>query len=218
MDYVELTRLIANPGGFFPESLLSCVQECAAACAACPRLRAARRIVTGAGPASARLMMVLGAPTNLDDESGSPLTGPEKDIVDHCLKMTGIGRPDLYITFAVKHFSPHPPTADEITGCRRWLEAEMAVVKPEVVMCLGALAAQAVLGTPVDLPRDRGRVFHPGFVPTVLVSVELASILNEPNENQRKRALDQFLLEFHEFAETVGVFDPWRGREALAQL
>ncbi len=218
MDYSELRSLIANPGGFFPESLLTLVQECAAGCHECPRHACASRIVTGSGPASARLMVVLGVPTPTEESAGSPLAGPERDIIDHCLKMTGIGRPDLYVTCALKHFSPHAPDDSETQACRRWLDAEMAVVKPEVVVCLGGLAAQAVLGQSVVLPRERGKVFPPGFVPKVVATVDLRTILDAPNEDTFRRARDEFLLEFHDLAETIGVFDPWRGREALAQL
>ena len=218
MEHAELLNLIANPGGHFPESLLALVQTHAGTCAACPRHACADKIVTGSGPASARLMVVLGMPTALEAAAGAPLVGPEQAIIEHCLKMTGIGRPDMYITCAVKHFSPLQPSDVEMALCRRWLEAEIAVVKPEVLVCLGALAAQAVLGETIDLPRERGKVFHPGFVPKVLTTVELSSILEQPTEELRRRAHDEFLLEFHVLAETLGVFDPWRGREALAQL
>lgn len=218
MDYAELKALIANPGGHFPESLLTLVQGCAADCDECSRRTSASRIVTGSGPASARLMVVISAPTPDDDAAGSPLTGPEEEIIEHCLKMTGIGRPDVYVTCALKHFSPHAADEADIAACRRWLQAEIAVVKPEVVVCLGEAAAQAVLGQRIDLPRERGRVFHPGFVPKVVTTVDLASILEASDEDAFRRARDEFLLEFHGLAETLGVFDPWRGREALAQL
>ncbi|NLE74895.1 MAG: hypothetical protein GX604_09765 [Actinobacteria bacterium] len=218
MDYAELRELIANPGSFYPESLLNLVQDCAAACNECPRGACTPHIVTGSGPASARLMVVLGAPTSAEDAAGSPLAGPEQEIIDHCLKMTGIGRLDVYITCALKHFSPHAVDEKDTAVCRRWLQAEMAVVKPEVVVCLGEAAAQAVLGQRVDLPRERGKVFHPGFAPKVIVTVDLHSIIQAPDEDAFRRARDEFLLEFHGLAETLGVFDPWRGREALAQL
>lgn len=217
MEYEELRALIHNPGEVFPDKLLEYVAEGTASCQLCPRLFATNPLVRSEGPASARLMIVSGA-VDANRSRPQPLSEPAAEIIDFCLRKTGLGRPDLYITSALKHCSQGQPTSLEYRACRRWLLAEISVVKPEAVLCLGEEAARALLDADVSLPQDRGRVFHPGFVPSVRVTVDPATIVAMDAPEERSRARDLFLLDFYEVVESLGVFDPERGREELAQL
>jgi len=226
----HLQEKLRRPGAYSPEALLALVRECIAQCSDCGLCcsaapPSAAPLVLGSGPASARLMVVGGPPDSGDAEEGKPFTGAALQLLEETLRCTGLGLPDVYFTKAVKHCARaegEAPTAgttdEEIAACRQWLEAEMAVVKPEVVLCLGRRAAQAVLGQSVDPSAGGERVFHPGFVPTVMVTVDPMWVLEQGTEEAATRAKKDFLLDFHRVAEILGEFDPFRGREALAQL
>ena len=225
--YEDLQDRLCNPGALCPENLLDMLHECEAACTRCRLWESATQTVRGSGPASARLMIVGGQPGEEEDLSGRPFAGRARAMLHEVLRRAGLGLQDVYFTNAVKHRSPATasddtretpePLAEEIDACRRWFEGEVAIVKPEVVLCVGSLAAKAVLGFHVDLPRERGRVFHPGFVGAVMVTVD-PSPLPAQTEEAQERALKDLLDEVYEVAEFLGVSDPFKGRDELAQL
>lgn len=225
--YEELQDRLCDPGAFCPENLLDLLHECEVACTRCRLWQGATQTVCGSGPASARLMIVGGQPGAEEDRTGAPFTGPARGVLHEVLKRAGIGLQDVFFTNAVKHRSPVTvpdgtqealePLADEIDACRRWFEGEVAIVKPEVVLCVGSLAAQAVLGSQVDLPRERGKVFHPGFVGAVMVTVHPSMVPTQPAE-ARERAMKELVEELYQVAELLGVSDPFKGRDELAQL
>jgi uracil-DNA glycosylase family 4 len=225
--YEDLQDRLRNPGALCPENLLDLLHECEAACTRCPAWEGATQTVLGSGPASARLMIVGGRPGAEEDGTGRSFAGSERDVLHQVLKRAGIGLQDVYFTNAVKHRSPataqedvaeaREALAEEIDACRRWFEGEVAIVKPEVILCVGSLAAKAVLGLDVDLPRERGMVFHPGFVGVVMVTVHPSWVLMQP-EDRRERAMKELVEELYEVAEFLGVSDPFKGRDELAQL
>lgn len=231
MEFQEFQERLRNPGAFCPEDLLGLLQHCTQECRSCHMGSTGSAAVIGLGPASARLMIVGGYSTAEDALCGRPFAGPAGDALDHALQKAGIGRPDAYLTNAVKHApsgavpDEHPAAGEAqpagtgwIAACRRWLRAEITVVKPEVVICMGNVAAECVLGHPVQLPERRGEIFHPGFVPSVMVTVAAADIAGTPAGPQRDRAVRDLIIELYEVVDVLGAFDPFRGREALAQL
>ncbi|NLT36333.1 MAG: hypothetical protein GXX83_10615 [Gaiellales bacterium] len=231
MEYQEFQERLCNPGGFCPEDLLKLLQRCTQECRSCALGAAGSPAVVGLGPASARLMIVGGHSTAEDVSSGRPLSGPAGEILEEAFQGAGIGAPDVYLTNAVKHASPGSVAGGRAlnvgvgsanigpgNACRHWLRAETDVVKPEIVLCMGEVAAECVLGRAVDLPRQRGAIFHPGFVPSVMVTLDAAEIAGMAAGPQRDRAIRDLIIELYEAVDVLGAFDPFRGREALAQL
>ena len=166
-------------------------------CRACELWEPATQAVLGEGPASARAVLVGEQPGDREDREGAPFVGPAGGVLDRALAEAGIDRGDVYVTNAVKHFRFRPrgkrrihqrPAAEHVRACRPWLDAELTVVRPEVVVCLGATAAQALLGRGVRVTTDRGRWLPSDLAPRVTVTVHPSSILRAPDEDQRRAA------------------------------
>ncbi|GAA4974594.1 DNA polymerase [Nonomuraea thailandensis] len=151
---------------FLPDRLdLDALRSAAACCEGCDLYRNATQTVFGEGPRQARFMLVGEQPGDQEDRQGHPFVGPAGRILDRGLQEAGIKRDDVYLTNAVKHFSFTPrgkrrihqkPTAAEIDACRPWLDAELAAVRPEVVVVLGATAARSLLGRTFKVTQHRG--------------------------------------------------------------
>lgn len=151
---------------FVPEAnSLSAVRAAAARCHGCPLWQAATQTVFGEGPREARVMLVGEVPGDQEDRAGRPFVGPAGRLLDRALEAAGVERGDAYVTNAVKHFKWKPqgkvrlhqkPNAKEIGACRQWWTQELAVVKPKVLCCLGATAAQAVFGAKFRVTQQRG--------------------------------------------------------------
>ena len=224
--YEGLQDKLCNPGALCPENLLDMLHECEAVCTRCRLWQGATQTVRGSGPASARLMIVGGRPGEEEDRTGRPFAEPARRVLHEVLQRAGVGLQDVYFTNAVKHRSPvaahddtgevPDPLAEEIDACHRWFEGEVAIIKPEVVLCVGSLAARVVLGSQVDLPRERGKVFHPGFVGVAMVTVHPSWVPAQPEE-ARERAMKDLVEELYQVAEFLGVSDPFKGRDELAQ-
>ena len=188
---------------YLPSRLsLASLREAAADCRACPLWRTGTRTVFGEGRKASRLLLVGEQPGDKEDLAGRPFVGPAGRLLDDALEEAGIARPDAYLTNAVKHFKWEPrgkrrihqrPNASEIAACRPWLEAELAVVKPHVLVCLGAVAAQALLGRGVRVTRDRGRPLESELAAVVLATVHPSSILRAPDERSRRRERARFV-------------------------
>jgi uracil-DNA glycosylase len=140
----------------------------AADCTQCDLYERATQTVFGEGPARARLVMIGEQPGDHEDKEGHPFVGPAGHLLDRALESAGIDRTDVYLTNAVKHFKWKPsgkvrvhqrPNAAEIAACRNWWESEIEVIRPEVLCCLGAIAAQAVLGRSFRVTKSRGQFF-----------------------------------------------------------
>jgi DNA polymerase len=174
---------------------LPSLREAARGCTACPLWRTGTQTVFGEGLKRARLLLVGEQPGDKEDLEGRPFVGPAGRLLDEALEEAGIERGDAYVTNAVKHFKWQPkgkrrihqkPSWGEIAACRAWLEAELAVVRPEVLVCLGATAAQALLGREVRVTRDRGRPLESDLAPVALATVHPSSILRAPDDESRR--------------------------------
>jgi uracil-DNA glycosylase len=173
---------------------LSSLREAAANCRGCDLYREATQVVFGEGRAQASILMVGEQPGDREDREGKPFVGPAGQLLDKCLESAGIDRPDVYITNAVKHFKWEPrgkirlhkkPNALEITACRPWLVREMEAVRPRIIVCLGATAAQALLGAQFRLTKHRGEVFPTEHGP-VTATIHPSAILRMPEPAARE--------------------------------
>ena len=188
---------------FLPRRLsLPALRTAAASCRGCPLYRNATQVVFGAGTRRARVMLVGEQPGNAEDLAGKPFVGAAGKLLDRVLKDAGISRIDAYVTNVVKHFKwerrgknriHKKPNASEIRACRPWLEAELAVVGPAVLVCLGATAAQAILGTSFRVSVDHGRLMPSEVAPCVLATLHPAAVLRMPSSAERERALHQMI-------------------------
>jgi DNA polymerase len=181
---------------------LAAVRESAAGCKACDLWTRGTQTVFGEGRASSRVMMVGEQPGNDEDLAGRPFVGPAGKLLDRGLEAAGIDRRDVYVTNVVKHFKWEPkgkrrihakPNAGEIRACLPWLEAELALVKPEVVVALGATAAQALLGKSFRVSQQRGQVVSAPLARQVLATVHPSSILRSPDDETRRREMERFV-------------------------
>ncbi len=180
------------------------VREAAAHCQACDLYRDATQTVFGAGSPNARVLLVGEQPGDQEDRQGAPFVGPAGRMLDRALEAAGIARADAYVTNAVKHFRWQPrgkwrihmkPRPDQIRACRPWLLAELALVQPAVLVCMGATAAQALLGPQVRVTRDRGHPLPSPLAPVVLVTVHPSSLLRAPDDETRHREIDAFVAD-----------------------
>jgi uracil-DNA glycosylase family protein len=176
------------------------LREAAADCRACPLWKPATQTVFGRGRSSAKLMLVGEQPGDREDREGEPFVGPAGKVLDEAMAAGGIDRGEVYVTNVVKHFKWKPagkrrlhqtPRANEIEACRPWIEAELQAVKPEALVCLGATAARALLGTKVRVTRDRGTLIDSDLAELVGVTVHPSSILRIREEEERKLAREQ---------------------------
>jgi DNA polymerase len=184
---------------------LRTLKSAARGCRACHLWRRATQTVFGEGTTGAEVMLVGEQPGNDEDLSGHPFVGPAGRILDDALQQAGIARERTYVTNVVKHFKWEPrgkrrihakPNSAEIGACRPWLEAEMAVVHPRVIVCLGATAAKALLGNSFKVSIDRGRFVDSPLAPLVTATVHPSSILREPDSSARREAMRAFVEDF----------------------
>ncbi|HEV2905888.1 MAG TPA: UdgX family uracil-DNA binding protein [Actinomycetota bacterium] len=169
-----------------PDLTLPGLREAAADCRGCGLWRDATQTVFGEGTRHAALMFVGEVPGDREDLAGKPFVGPAGKLFDGALEEVGIDRGEVYVTNVVKHFKFTPrgkrrihkrPSAEEIIACRPWLEAELDVVKPEVLVCLGATAAQALLGRSFRVTRQRGEFVDSDLAPSVTATIHPSAIL-----------------------------------------
>ena len=180
------------------------VRAAACECTACHLYKHATQTVFGEGPSGAPIMLVGEQPGDYEDVAGKPFVGPAGKIMDQALEEAGIDRSHVYVTNAVKHFKWEPrgkrrihkkPNSREIAACRPWLEAEVRLVKPTLLVCLGATAAQAIFGPSFRVTRERGKVLSSKFAPKVLATVHPSSLLRQPDEESRQREYKRFVLD-----------------------
>ena len=185
-------------------SSLSEVRIASRQCTACHLYKRATQTVFGEGPEGAPIMMVGEQPGDYEDVAGRPFVGPAGKIMDQALEEAGIDRTKVYVTNAVKHFKWEPrgkrrihqkPNVREIAACRPWLEAELRLVKPKLLVCLGATAAQVVFGPSFRVTRERGKVLSAKLAPRVLATVHPSSLLRQPDEQSRKREYHRFVAD-----------------------
>jgi DNA polymerase len=177
---------------------LTRVRDDARGCRACDLYKYATQTVFGEGPAAAALMLIGEQPGDAEDLKGHPFVGPAGKLLDQALADAGIDRATVYLTNVVKHFKFEPrgkrrihkkPRASEIGACRPWLDSEIALVKPRVIVCLGATAAQALLGPAFKVTKQRGTFVASPLAPRVMATVHPSSILRAPDEASRRREM-----------------------------
>jgi len=196
-------RKVLGAEAFVPAgATLPQLRQAAQRCHGCNLYRNATQAVVGEGPAAARIVMVGEQPGDKEDLAGLPFVGPAGILLNRALEDAGIDRGDVYVTNAVKHFKfeergkrriHKKPSETEIVACKPWLDAEVALIRPEVIVCLGATAARAVLGKEHRLRRDRGRFFETAMAKSVTATVHPSAILRAPDAEQRHTAYQAFV-------------------------
>jgi DNA polymerase len=192
-----------------PQPTVAELRDAAAECTACHLYRHATQTVFGEGPETARVMLVGEQPGDAEDLAGHPFVGPAGKLLDRCLAEAGIDRGQSYVTNVVKHFKWVPrgprrihskPGAVEIEACFPWLEAEIGVVKPRIVVALGATAAQALFGRAFRVTRDRGRLVPFALAPCALATVHPSALLRAPDEETRRQEIERFIEDLRRVA------------------
>jgi DNA polymerase len=201
-----------RPAPVPPSTDLRKIRAAATRCTACPLYKNATQTVFGEGPRHAQVMFVGEQPGDQEDVQGKPFVGPAGKLLDRALEEVGIDRATVYVTNAVKHFNWEPrgkrrlhkkPSSRDIAACRPWLEAEIAIVKPKVLVCLGATATNAVAGPNVRVMRDRGKIFASPFSRQTLVTVHPSSLLRAPDEESRRASYALFVGDLKTVAKTI---------------
>ena len=198
---------------FFPDrKSLKAFREAAADCQACDLWERGTQTVFGEGARHAEIVFIGEQPGNEEDLSGKPFVGPAGRLLDEALIEAGIDRTQTYVTNVVKHFKWEPrgkrrihkkPNAKEIDTCRPWLEAEIGLVKPKVIVCLGATAAQALLGPKFKVSKQRGQFIESPLAPYVLATVHPSSILRAPDDETRHLEKRRFVDDLKKVAHVL---------------
>lgn len=206
-------RPTSIPAAPIPEKLtLPALRAAAAGCKACHLWKLGTQTVFGEGSGTARVMLVGEQPGDKEDLRGRPFVGPAGAVLDKALAAAGIDRKDVYVTNIVKHFKWEPrgkrrlhkkPNALEISACRPWLEAEINAVKPEVVVLLGATAAQGVLGSQFRVTRQRGQWVQSNIAPLVMATVHPSSILRAPDDDSRHEEMRKFVADLKTVSKQI---------------
>ena len=188
---------------------LPALREAAAGCRACDLYKTGTQTVFGEGAEHAQVMFVGEQPGDREDREGKPFVGPAGHVLDEALEEAGIDRRHVYITNAVKHFKWKPqgkrrlhqkPNAAEINACRPWLDAEIAMVKPHLLVLLGATAAQALLGRDFRVSVQRGQLVERPGLPPVMATVHPSSILRAPDDETRELEMRAFVQDLKRVA------------------
>lgn len=191
---------------FLPERKnLTALQSAVHGCRGCDLYRNATQAVFGEGLVRSRLMLVGEMPGDKEDEEGKPFVGPAGRLLDEALVEAGIERDDAYVTNVVKHFKWTPkgkrrlhqtPNRIEVQSCLPWLESELEVIQPEVLVCLGATAAKALLGSSFRVTKQRGVLIDSDWAPHVLATVHPASVLRQRSDEERRQARAALIDDF----------------------
>jgi uracil-DNA glycosylase len=194
------------------KATLPALRAAAAECKACDLWKLGTQTVFGEGIRNARLMLIGEQPGDKEDIQGRPFVGPAGAVLDKALDAAGIDRKDVYVTNIVKHFKWEPrgkrrlhkkPNALEISACRPWLDAEINVIKPQVVVLLGATAAQGILGRTFRVTQHRGEWLSSEIAPNVMATVHPSSILRAPDEELRHEEMRKFVSDLKKVAEKL---------------
>jgi uracil-DNA glycosylase family protein len=191
---------------------LPALREAAAGCRACDLYKIGTQTVFGEGAQQAKVMFVGEQPGDREDIEGKPFVGPAGRVLDEALRAAGIDRAQVYITNAVKHFKWKPqgkrrlhqkPNAAEISACRPWLDAEIALVKPQILVCLGATAAQALLGRDFRVTLQRGQFIERSGLPLAMATVHPSSILRAADDESRELEMGAFIADLKRLAQRL---------------
>jgi DNA polymerase len=198
---------------FFPaRKSIKAFRDAAADCKACDLWKRGTQTVFGEGSRRAEILFVGEQPGNEEDLTGHPFVGPAGRLLNDALAEAGIDRARTYVTNVVKHFKWEPrgkrrihkkPNAGEIAACRPWLEAEIALVKPKIIVCLGATAAQALLGSKFRVSKQRGHFIESTLAPYIMATVHPSSILRAPDDETRRLGKRQFIDDLKKVARVL---------------
>lgn len=205
-------KVSTSAAEFLPQKkTLPSLREAAQHCRGCDLWKHATQAVFGEGRAGAEVMLVGEQPGDQEDLQGRPFVGPAGKVLDKALEAAGIDRDDVYVTNAVKHFKFEPrgkrrihkkPNGMQIAACRPWFDEEVRAVKPSVIVCLGATAAQALLGPKFRVTQDRGKIISTGAIP-IIATVHPSSILRAPDEETRHAEMARFIEDLRVVAAQV---------------
>lgn len=191
---------------------LPSLRSAAADCQACDLWKRGTQTVFGEGRRRAKVMFIGEQPGNEEDLTGKPFVGPAGKLFDNALKEAGIDRSLTYVTNVVKHFKWEPrgkrrihkkPNAVEIAACRPWLQAEIALVKPDVIVALGATAAQSLLGPKFRVTKQRGEFLESNLAPYLMATVHPSSILRAPDDETRRLETRRFVDDLKKLARVL---------------
>ncbi|HEV8436927.1 MAG TPA: UdgX family uracil-DNA binding protein [Methylomirabilota bacterium] len=209
-----------SAASFLPDQrTLTSLREAAAGCKGCELYKRGTQTVFGEGRRTAPMMMVGEQPGNDEDLAGRPFVGPAGRLLDHALTEAGLDRGDIYITNIVKHFKWKPqgkrrihdkPNASEVEACRPWFQAELELIKPDVLVCLGATAAQAVLGRQFRISAQRGQFVPSPLAPRVFATVHPSSLLRIEDDETRHEETQRLIEEMKLVARAVQSADSSR--------
>jgi uracil-DNA glycosylase family protein len=213
----ESPRRVPKPGEPVPNLLpdrptLDTVRDVAAGCKACDLYKRGTQTVFGEGPKRAKIMFVGEQPGDAEDLAGHPFVGPAGKLLDRALEEAGIDRRVVYVTNVVKHFKWEPrgkrrihakPNSGEISACRPWLETEIALLQPRMLVCLGATAAQALLGKTFKVSQRRGEILESPLAPIVTATVHPSSILRAPDDDARRAEMKAFVADLKNAAAAL---------------
>ena len=190
---------------FLPRKItLPALARAAKGCEGCDLYKRATQTVFGSGPETAQILLIGEQPGDREDREGKPFVGPAGRILDEALEEAGIDRGEVYVTNAVKHFKWEPrskrrmhakPSARQVEACGPWLESEIEVVNPRIIGCLGATAAQAMMGSSFKVTRERGKVLQREDGRPLLATVHPSSLLRMPDRDERHRAMALFVAD-----------------------
>ncbi len=183
---------------------INVLRDAATDCKACDLWKTGTQTVFGEGPTRAQIMLVGEQPGDQEDRDGRPFVGPAGKLLDRALEQAGLDRSQVYLTNVVKHFKwvaaargkkriHKKPRYSEIHACRPWLDAELRVVKPRVLVCLGSTAAQSLLGRNFSVMRQRGKLIASPLAPVVMATVHPSSILRAPDDDARHQQMQAFI-------------------------
>lgn len=197
-----------------PNPTLPKLRAASMTCRGCHLWTLGTQTVFGEGPKRARVMIVGEQPGDQEDRAGHPFVGPSGKLLDRALEEAGIDRSDVYVTNAVKHFKwergeksarriHKKPNDAEIRACHPWLEEEIRLVQPEVVVCLGATAAQSIMGKTFRVTKERGRAVKAPNGSTVIATVHPSSVLRAPDADARAQAEKDFFADLRKVARQL---------------
>jgi uracil-DNA glycosylase len=204
------TGAAAQPALIPLSDTLEDVRARAKHCKACDLYKRGTQTVFGEGAARPKIMFVGEQPGDQEDLQGRPFVGPAGKLLDSALEEAGIDRTKTYVTNAVKHFSWEPrgkrrihkkPNGTEIAACRPWLDSEIALLKPQVIVCLGATAAQVLLGRDFRVTKSRGELMESTMAPYIMATVHPSSILRAPDEASRHSEMERFIADLKKLAK-----------------
>ncbi len=201
------TKMIekTSAGDFLPEKhTLECLRQAAKNCKGCDLYRNATQTVFGEGASHANVMLIGEQPGDIEDQKGKPFVGPAGRILDRALEEALISRDEVYVTNAVKHFKwiwrgkrrlHQKPSVREVMACRPWLELEIEVVQPQILVCMGATAAQSVVGKPVPIMKERGKFIDSAIGKLAFVTIHPSAILRQRDQDEREQEFRRFATE-----------------------